>query len=282
MPRSFTPLRYPGGKSQFYDNVVRILTFNNIQHATYIEAFAGGAGVAIRLLLEGLVDNIIINDIDPAIYSFWHTVVHNNKWLIDKINDTKITIEEWNHQKDIYLNYKQHSVKEVGFATLFLNRCNRSGILSAGPIGGKNQIGNYKIDCRFNKNNIISIIQRIGFYKNRIKVYKYDATLLIKKMKNVEGAFWFIDPPYYVKGEELYKNSFSHNDHVRLSKVIKKELVDVQWILTYDVCDEIYNLYNSYKHAKILLSYSVEKKRKEYEFLFFNNLCINNEVLRNE
>lgn len=282
MNKTFTPLRYPGGKSQFYDNVVKIMLLNNIQHATYIEPFAGGAGVAIRLLLEGMVDNIIINDIDPAIYSFWHTVIYDNKWLINKITETDVSIEEWKNQKYIYLNSKKFSIREVGFSTLFLNRCNRSGILSAGPIGGKSQTGNYKIDCRFNKKNLISIIRKIGLYKNRIKIFKYDASILIKKMHNVENAFWFIDPPYYVKGKELYKNSFAHNDHVRLSKVIKKELNKVRWILTYDVCDEIYKLYNNFDFSKILLSYTVERKRKENEFLFFNNLQITKEALRNE
>ena len=245
MSISNSPLRYPGGKSQFYNQVVNILKENKIQHATYIEPFAGGAGVAIRLLLDGMVDSIIINDIDAAIYAFWHTVVFENKWLIEKIKNTQITIDEWNVQKAIYLNPGNHPTRELGFATLFLNRCNRSGILSAGPIGGKKQNGNYKIDCRFNKDNLITLIRRIGFFKNRIRVFNYDASVLIKKLRNENNAFWFIDPPYYVKGAELYKNSFNSDDHKALSMIINKYLSKQSWILTYDVHDEIYNLYKN-------------------------------------
>lgn len=279
MSISNSPLRYPGGKSQFYNQVVNILEENKIQHATYIEPFAGGAGVAIRLLLDGMVDSIVINDIDVAIYAFWHTVVFENKWLIEKIKNTQITIDEWNVQKAIYLAPNNHPIRELGFATLFLNRCNRSGILSAGPIGGKNQSGNYKIDCRFNKDNLITLIRRIGFFKNRIKIYNYDASVLIKKLRDIDNAFWFIDPPYYVKGAELYKNSFNSDDHKALSTVINKYLSKQSWILTYDVHDEIYNLYKHYQHELITLTYTIEKKKRENEYLFFNNLIVRKEML---
>lgn len=279
MGKTFTPLRYPGGKSQFYKSVHSIIIRNNVQNATYIEPFAGGAGVAIRLLIEGVVDEIIINDIDYAIYSFWDTLKNETDWLINKIINTPVTISEWNKQKRIYLNQKKYSKRDVGFATLFLNRCNRSGILTAGPIGGKNQTGSYKIDCRFNKDKIISIIRMISFYKNRIKVYNLDATDLICSLKDITNSFWFIDPPYFVKGAELYKNSFCYNDHRRLSNVIKDNLKEASWILTYDVCDEIFELYKTFRYKKILLSYTVENKRKENEYLFFNNLSIEKELL---
>lgn len=279
MNKTFTPLRYPGGKSQFYNQVKKILLSNNIQHSTYIEPFAGGAGVAIRLLLEGYVDNIIINDIDEAIYAFWHTVLFDNGWLVSKIYDTEVNMAEWEKQKNIYLNHEKYSLKELGFATLFLNRCNRSGILSAGPIGGKKQLGNYKIDCRFNKQKLISCIRDIGMYKKRIKVYNLDAIDLIKKRKHDDNTFWFIDPPYFVKGAELYKNSYEKKDHQRLASIIKKNLNNQSWILTYDIHDNIYELYKNYQHECITLTYSVEKKRKEQEFLFFNKLIIREDLL---
>lgn len=279
MAKTLTPLRYPGGKSQFFSYVSSIILKNGIQNATYIEPFAGGAGVAIRLLIEGLVDNIIINDIDYAIYSFWHTLLNNTDWLIDKIEKTPVTITEWKKQKKIYLNQKTHDKKTIGFATLFLNRCNRSGILMAGPIGGMNQTGNYKIDCRFNKNKIINTIRNISLYRNKISVYNMDASDLICVFKNQTNVFWFIDPPYFVKGTGLYKNSFNYSDHKHLSNIIKNSLNNASWILTYDVCEEIFELYKTFNHKKILLSYSAEVKRKENEYLFYNNLQIERDTL---
>ena len=163
MSKTYTPLRYPGGKSQFYNQVVEILQSNNITNATYIEPFAGGAGVGLKLLFKGLVDKIIINDIDKALYAFWYTVLNNDEWLVKQITSTDITIEEWEKQRYVYYHQDSCSLSELGFATLFLNRCNRSGILRAGPIGGKKQLGNYKIDCRFNKESLINLIKKILF-----------------------------------------------------------------------------------------------------------------------
>lgn len=279
MVKTFTPLRYPGGKSQFYKQICAIMDSNHIQNATYIEPFAGGAGVAIRLLLEGRVDNIIINDIDYAIYCFWHTLLNETEWLINKIENTKITIEEWDKQKYIYSNQSKFAKKEIGFATLFLNRCNRSGILLAGPIGGRKQCGTYKIDCRFNKTKIIHLIRIIALLKSKISVFNKDALDLINDFKSATNTFWFIDPPYFVKGAELYKNAFSPDEHKKLSRAITENLSASTWILTYDVCNEILELYKDYNYRKILLSYAVEIKRKENEYLFFNNLHIEGDLL---
>lgn len=279
MFKTFTPLRYPGGKSQFYKQVVNVMIQNGIKHATYIEPFAGGAGVAMRLLIEGIVDKIIINDIDYAIYAFWDTVLNNNEWICEKIRNVNVDCAEWEKQKAIYKDPKSHSIKDLGFAVLFLNRCNRSGILSAGPIGGKNQTGNYKIDCRFNKENLITIIRMIGMFRTRIQLYNLDASILMEQLKNETNSFWFIDPPYYVKGAELYKNSFKPSDHKYLSEVIKSCLADRAWILTYDVQEEIYSLYREFNHELISLTYTVENKKKENEYLFYNKLKVNKGML---
>lgn len=282
MPFTYTPLRYPGGKSQFYKQVANILNSNNIVNATYVEPFAGGAGVGLKLLMNNLVNDIIINDLDKAIYAFWYTVIHHNKWMLKKINETEVSIEEWKKQRLIYLQSNDYSLKELGFATLFLNRCNRSGILYAGPIGGKNQSGKYKIDCRFNKKNISALIEKIGHYKKKIKVFNYDASKLIIKLKNQSNLFWFIDPPYFVKGEELYNNSFDYDDHKSLSKIIKEHLSKQTWILTYDFHKEIYDLYSDFDNEIITLTYCVGGRKKENEYLFFNGLTISKEMLLRE
>lgn len=279
MPITYTPLRYPGGKSQFYRQVVNILSANNIQGVTYVEPFAGGAGVGLKLLINGMVKRIIINDIDEAIYSFWWTVLNDNSWIVEKIRQTEITLDEWKRQKTIYLNPNDYSVRDLGFSVLFLNRCNRSGIMHAGPIGGKRQLGKYKLDCRFNKNNLIKLIKQIGGFKNRIDVYNLDASELIKKLKNRKNLFWFIDPPYFSKGAELYKNAFSFEDHIKFADVIKKNLAKHTWILTYDVNKDIYDLYKAYNHEIIYMTYSVESRKKERELLFYNKLEICSELL---
>ena len=160
---SKSPLRYPGGKVKLYTFMSNLINENTDNPPVYVEPFAGGAGLALELLFNGVVNRVKINDFDPAIYSFWYSITTEETFhlFVDYLDKVEVNIEEWYHQKDIYLNQSNHSQLELGFATFFLNRCNRSGILKAGPIGGKKQDGKYKIDCRFNKDKLKSLTHMI-------------------------------------------------------------------------------------------------------------------------
>ncbi len=220
----YTPLRYPGGKSKLYEYVRELVILNNC--STYIEPYAGGAGVALRLLINRDVDRIMINDYDKSIYALWYSILNDSEKLIELIEKTDISIDEWYNQKSIQ-ETKQltENLLELGFSTLFLNRVNRSGIIKAGVIGGKNQTGHYKMDCRFNKSDIIERIRLIASFKHKIKLYNLDAEVFIKKsISRTKDSLTFFDPPYYQKGPGLYTNFYSHEDHVNLSKTIKKIL----------------------------------------------------------
>mgnify|MGYP002578704147 FL=1 len=155
---NYSPLRYPGGKSALYPAIANIIESNNMKHCIYIEPFAGGANIAWSLLINGIVDYIIINDADKSIYSFWRAITESTHWFIEKIESVSVTVDEWRKQRAILQESSRYS-KELGFAMFFLNRTNRSGILDAGPIGGYDQSGTYKIDCRFNKASLIKKIQ---------------------------------------------------------------------------------------------------------------------------
>lgn len=270
---SFSPLRYPGGKSQMYNTVLDILVKNHFEDFHYVEPFAGGAGIAIRLLFEGIVTQITINDFDRAIYSFWHSIVHQTEEFIAIIERTPITLDEWYRQKDIYVNSNDYSSLELGFATFFLNRTNRSGIIKAGPIGGFLQEGDYKIDCRFNKLKLSALIRRIANYRTQINISNLDAKTLIANFQN-ESSFFFIDPPYFNKGKKLYTNFFELKDHQELAATIESKLQYIPWIITYDVCPEIREIYSSRVVDKLSLNYSLQQKKTAEEFLFYNNLVI--------
>jgi len=144
-----SPLRYPGGKTGLSTFLSKLILENNICDYTYVEPYAGGAGAALKLLFENRVSSIIINDFDRAIYSFWKSAVFQSEKFIDKIESTEVTIEEWNNQKEIYLN-KRSNQFDLGFATFYLNRTNRSGIIEGGPIGGIKQKGKWLINARWN------------------------------------------------------------------------------------------------------------------------------------
>ena len=267
MPITDTPLRYPGGKTQLLPLVIDILKKNDLIYGEYAEPFAGGSGIAISLLLNDYVSKIYLNDLDPSIYSFWHSVINQPKELCRLIEKTDVTIEEWHRQKKILANPQKYSLLKIGFATLFLNRTNRSGIIKGGVIGGLDQSGNYKLDCRFNKSDLIRKINRIADHGNRIELSMLDAEIFIKKVipKTAKNAFINIDPPYFCKGSGLYTNFYKPDDHASLASKVSK--IKRKWMVTYDDVDEIRNLYSSFPMYTKNLQYSAQEKRIGVELL---------------
>ncbi|OXB94671.1 DNA adenine methylase [Parageobacillus galactosidasius] len=267
--KSSSPLRYPGGKAKIYKFIKHLIGVNG--STTYIEPFAGGAGVAIALLLNNDVKKIIINDYDKSIYSFWYSVVYRSEELIEKIRNCDITIDEWYKQKEIQEAKKDVDDLTLGFSTLFLNRTNRSGIIKGGVIGGKEQKGNYKLNCRFNKDDIIQKIKLISSKKKYIKIYNMDATEFIDEViKKTRNSFIFFDPPYYEKGPSLYTNFYTKKDHIELAKKIQTDLKNRKWIVTYDHNDEIKKLYANLNYLEYYLTYSAQNKTKGIEYMFFS------------
>ena len=266
-----SPLRYPGGKYKLYKYVSELVKENKC--TTYIEPFCGGAAIALELLFEGIVKDVIINDYDYTIFCFWNSILHETDEFVQLILDTQITMDEWHKQKAVRNELDTHSSLEIGFSTFFLNRTNRSGIIDkAGPIGGLSQQGDYPIDCRFNKVRLISQIQKIAEYKDHIMIYNMEALdfiedIILKKRK----SFVFFDPPYYTQGKNLYLSFVNKDEHKKLAQNILN-LSDYKWITTYDIEEEILKLYHPYvKTYTYRLNYSANKKRKAKEYIFINN-----------
>jgi DNA adenine methylase len=275
MKRFYSPLRYPGGKNSIYDMINKIIQKNNLIGCTYVEPFSGGCGIGIRLLLSGVCNKLIINDFDYRVYSFWVSIINQTKEFCKLIEQTNVNINEWEKQKVILQEYKEHSMLEVGFATFYLNRCNRSGILKAGPIGGKSQFGNYKIDCRFRKDDLIKRIKEISKYADCIEVKNLDAKDLIPILKaSKDSMLIFFDPPYVDAGKDLYLNFYTKDDHLTLANTISKELKNKKWIVTYDNKEIIAKYYESYQQKNINIQYTLESKRKGIELFITNNLLL--------
>lgn len=255
MAKSLSPLRYPGGKSKIYDKVKKLIEANTLGDRTYVEPFAGGFGIGIRLLCDDIVQSAVLNDFDSHIYHFWYSVLYQTEALLKKIADTPITLEEREKQKAVYRDSSADELSD-GFATLFLNRVNFSGIIMGGPIGGLSQSGEYKIDCRFNKSEIVKKIERIAQLKKRIELYNCDASDLITVClrDTICTSFFNIDPPYVKKGHKLYANYFKEKDHRNLARVINEHLGVTRWIVTYDDCDLIRGIYKQYH----MLEYGIQ------------------------
>lgn len=265
-----SPLRYPGGKNKTYNYVKQLVLENNC--STYIEPFAGGAAVALNLLLEGIVKKIIINDYDRSIYALWHSIINYPSNLISLINDTDINIEEWYKQKEIQRNKETVPLLKLGFSTLFLNRTNRSGIIKGGVIGGKNQDSKYLMDCRFPKEKLIQKITAISQVSDQIDIYNMDAMVFIDQViKKTRKSLTFFDPPYYNKGPSLYTSFYKHQNHVDLANKIQKDLKSRKWIVTYDNASEIKEMYQKLAYIEYYLSYTAQNKKKGIEYMFYSD-----------
>lgn len=281
----YSPLRYPGGKGKLAPFMGLMIKKMNIKNGTYIEPFAGGAGVALMLLMEGYVDDIVINDYDKAIYSVWRAIISESENLVDRILYTPVTIDEWKKQKEIYTKQNKKYSLDLAFATFFLNRTNRSGILKGGPIGGIEQTGNYGIDARYNAERLIERIRAIAKYKKHIKVYNKEIVRFIENILPDYGqnTLTYFDPPYFNKGPELYKNFFNKEDHAKIAQLILNG-VPGNWIITYDDTPEIIELYKQQCIRRYDLNYSVANTGKSSEVIIFNNnkFCPTNQELLNQ
>lgn len=278
--KSYTPLRYPGGKAKLYTFMKNLIEKNFECKPIYVEPFAGGCGLALKLLQNNIVEKIIINDNDNAIYCFWYSILNYNKEFIDLVQDATFSMEEWKRQKEIYLNQDHYSKLEIGFATFYLNRCNRSGIILAGPIGGKKQDGNYKMNCRFNKENLISIINSVYDMRKNIKLHHADAINFIKYIDDrYDNLLIYLDPPYVKKGKDLYKNHFTEKDHIKLSKGIAK--LKNQWFITYDNSELIKEIYKDVRQEKFYLRYTIAGENKGEEIAIYKS-SLSDEVSINQ
>ncbi|WP_449408013.1 DNA adenine methylase [Microbacterium maritypicum] len=261
-----SPLRYPGGKTALRGLAEHLLQINGLRKTTYVEAFAGGGGLALSLLFDGVVRRVVLNDLDPGIYSLWRAMLEQTESLVRLIRETPVTMDEWYAQREFYRSYDGEPSLELGFATLFLNRTNRSGVIKGGVIGGYAQTGDYKLDCRYPADALAEKVERIARYRSSITITNDDAADFLTAMNGrSERLVHFIDPPYFQKGSGLYTNFYTPDDHTALSHVITS--IDQPWVLTYDRAPEISNLYAGFDQYEFDLNYSAARKRVGTELM---------------
>lgn len=266
-----SPLRYPGGKNCIFQFVSNIFYENHLIGINYAEPYAGGAGLALRLLFEGYVNHIYINDLDKSIYAFWDSVINRTDDFCEWIQNVDVSISNWNKYKEMQNHSYELDYFDLAKSTFFLNRTNISGIIKGGVIGGQDQKGKYKIDVRFKKQDLTNRIQKIARIKNRITISNLDGLAFINKLnKKKEEIFVYLDPPYYLKGAELYMNFCSDKDHRKLSQQVRK--MHKTWMVSYDKHDFILNLYAKQKMISHRLSQSASNRVGEEIIIFSEKL----------
>lgn len=275
--RYCSPLRYPGGKGCIFNFVSKFFYENQLIGTSYAEPYAGGAGLALRLLYEEYVNHIYINDYDKSIYTFWKCVLEDSTRFCDWISTVEISVENWFYYKELQNNAGNISDFDLAKSTFFLNRTNISGVIKGGIIGGQKQKGKYKIDARFNKEDLIKRIQKIAKFRNRITVTNLDGLEFINKMnRKKENIFIYIDPPYVEKGADLYMNFYSKKDHEQLSAKIHK--MNMKWMVSYDNTDLILNLYKNKRKVIYQLSQAASNRIGDEVLIFSEELNFENSI----
>lgn len=267
----FTPLRYPGGKGKLATFVKQLISANDLEDGVYVEPYAGGAAIAMELLFHEYVSGVHINDLSRPVYAFWKSVLDHTERLVRLVRDTSLTVRTWNKQKLILAHQDDHDDLALGFATFFLNRTNRSGILNGGIIGGKDQTGPWKIDARFNTQELIFRIESIARLRRRINLSREDARAFLATRLRTWPAktLIYLDPPYYMKGKDLYLDYYTSKDHERIAKFVTERIRRQKWMVSYDNVQPIRKLYRCFDRIAYRVGYSAREAREGAEIMFF-------------
>jgi DNA adenine methylase len=267
----FTPLRYPGGKAKLAEYVKSLMKANRLIDGEYVEPYAGGSAIALELLFHEYVSRIHINDISRPVHAFWKSVLNDTEEFCRLVMKKPLTVAQWDKQKKVLRNPDDHSHVELGFAMFFLNRTNRSGILNAGIIGGRDQTGPWKIDARYNAKELVHRIEAIARMRDRIKLTRQDALRFLKAgiSKWPKETLIYLDPPYYVKGRDLYYDFYEHKDHKSIADFINGSAIRQKWIVSYDNVQPIRDLYPSARFITYDIGYSARSASQGSEVMFF-------------
>ncbi len=277
MKLSITPLRYPGGKTWLLNHIKKFITFNQLRPEAVVEPFAGSAAISLGLLYDNNVQYAYLNESDPLIVAFWETIKQDPDKLIEFVSSVDVNLETWNSFRR-YLSddaVRRYGSADLAKAFLFFNRTNFSGILAAGPLGGKRQQSRYTIDSRFNKELLTRKLKELEKVSNRIYISRGDGILFMKHVsKNTitDNLLFYIDPPYYAAGRQLYRRFFTNEEHIDLSEYLKG--LDFPWLLSYDDSEFIRELYMKKESQQIYTDHQAGHFKKGVSEILYSNRII--------
>ena len=267
----YSPLRYPGGKRKLANFMALLYRTNGLLDGEYAEVYAGGAAVALTLLYGEYASRVHINDLDRGVHAFWLAARDRTDELAKRVREARLDVAEWERQRAVQFAEEPDPL-DLAFSTFYLNRTNRSGIITGGVIGGKNQTGEWKIDARFNTKDLVRRIERVGRWASRIEVYRIDGAEFLRTVVPTlpSGTLIYLDPPYYVKGQEmLYANYYSPDDHAEVAGLVRA--MKVPWFVSYDDHADVRALYEGCQTVAYDIAYSASERYRGREVAFVSD-----------
>jgi DNA adenine methylase len=248
-----------------------VFRLNRLLDGEYAEVYAGGAAVALALLYGQYARRVHINDLDPGVYAFWIAARDRTAELCRRVREAKLNMKEWERQRAIQFSADPDPL-DLAFSTFYLNRTNRSGIITGGVIGGKGQSGIWKIDARFNKSDLVHRIERVGRWASQINIYNLDGVDFLNKVAPTlpDRSLLYLDPPYYVKGQQmLYANYYGPDDHASVARRVSDS--PRHWVVSYDQTKEVRGLYEHFRSISYSIAYTAHQGYRGREIAFFSD-----------
>ncbi len=240
-----TCLRYPGGK--FYGFKV-IAPFLKVPHTEFREVFVGGASV---FLGKDLVKTNWINDKDKELITFYNVISDKNKLNnFLKLIENEIASRERHAE---VLKFEPKTDIEEAFKYFYLNRTSFSGIMHKPRWG-------YALGSSVTPDRWIDLILPVAEKLSSAKITNLDFRKIIEKDSS-NDVLLYLDPPYFKASKSIYKNEFTHQDHLDLMNLLKK--TKFKFILSYENCHEIKDMYSWAKIHETSFTYFMSEARRQ-------------------
>jgi len=236
-----------------------------------VDPFAGGGSVPFGILSEGLVNRIVLGELDPDVSAVWKCVFSSQQALLSS------KIITFSMSRDNVIRELSRSPKTVvdhAFQVLLKNRTFRGGILAPGASlmrVGENGRG---VASRWYPDTLVKRLSLLSSLGSAIDFIEGDAFLLINRYLDRKDAVFFIDPPYTAgNGKRAGRRLYKHNDldHSALFDLLGRAAGLV--LMTYDDCPEVVEMANNHSFQIERIPMKNTHHEKKYELLISNAAC---------
>lgn len=246
-----SPLRYPGGKSRAVKHILPLIK-KACPEKEICSPFLGGGSVELALLSEGF--KVEAYDAFAELVNFWQQLKSNAVQLTEAIKDLHpLSREDFYKLQKTDLLAKSLLIKAAA-QFYALNRASFSGSTLSGGMSPAHP--------RFTL-ELIEKLKLLDLTQMQVRLADFEQSIISTNL------FLYLDPPYLIKTNLYGTKGSMHKgfDHEKLAKILRTKS---RWIMSYNDCPEIRNLYKDYEIQSISWAYGMNKSKQSSEVLIFS------------